>query len=96
MFYKREWTKRKDLPQRAERGPQRTRKRAAQEHRPFEAQGKQECPSQLRTSLRHKRRGGWVVGEFPSRDKLVEIFYTGRLGRGRLPCLNTSRMRDSR
>ncbi len=74
MFYKREQTKRKDLPQRAERGPERTRKRAAQEYRPFEAQGKQECPSQLRTSLRHKRRGGWVAGEFPSRDKLVGIF----------------------
>jgi hypothetical protein len=33
-------------------------------------------------------------GELPSRDKLRGIFSQGN--RGRQPCLNTSRMRDSR
>jgi hypothetical protein len=37
------------------------------------------------------------MGEFPSRDKLWGILYReGSAGRGRTPCLNTSRMRDSR
>jgi hypothetical protein len=38
----------------------------------------------------------WVIGEFPSRDKLMGILLERNCGRGRIPCLNTSRMRDSR